>query len=80
LAAGSAAPSRSGEVVGVGAGVCYCGSRVAGTGKKRRGPPGELTGGVLAMRSGSERGERWRKGSERVRATPVRNRGQGEEV
>jgi hypothetical protein len=34
MAAGGAAPSRDGEVAGVGAGACYGGSRVAGAGQK----------------------------------------------
>jgi hypothetical protein len=65
LAAGGAAPAHGGEVAEVGAGVCYGGSRVAGAGQKRRGALGELTGGALATRPGSERGERRRKGSGR---------------
>jgi hypothetical protein len=32
MAVGSAAPSRGGEVTGVGAGACYGGSGVAGVG------------------------------------------------
>jgi hypothetical protein len=79
LAVGGAAPC-SGEVAGVGAAACYGGSRVAGASQKRRGALGELTGGALAMRPWSERGERRRKGSGRVGATPVRNHNRGEEV
>jgi hypothetical protein len=75
LAAGGAAPSRGSEAAGVGAGACYGGSRVARAGQKRRGALGGLTGGALATRPGSERGEWRRKGSGRVGATPVRNRG-----
>jgi hypothetical protein len=80
LAAGGPAPSRSGEVTGVGAGACYDGSRVTGAGQKRRGALGELTGGALAARPGPERGERRRKGFGRVGATPVRNHDRGDGV
>jgi hypothetical protein len=80
LATGGSAPSRGGEVAGVGAGACYGGSRVAGAGQKGRGALSELTGVALATRPGSERGERRRKGSGRVGATPVRNRDRGEGV
>jgi hypothetical protein len=55
-AAGDAAPSRGGEVTGVGAGACYGSSGVAGAGQKRRGRLGELAGGVLTTRPG-QRGE-----------------------
>jgi hypothetical protein len=72
-AAGGAAPSRDGEVTGVGAGACYDGSGVAGVGQNWRGRLDELDVGVVATRPGSERGERWRKGSGRVGAIPVRN-------
>jgi hypothetical protein len=78
MAAGGAAPSRGGEVAEVGAGACYGSSRVAEAGQKRRVPLGEFTGGALTMRPGSERGERRRKGSRQVGATPVRNRDRGE--
>jgi hypothetical protein len=80
MAAGGATPSRGGEVTGVGVGACYDGSRVAGAGQKRRGALGKLTGGALITRPGSERGERRRKGSRRVGATPVRNCSRGEGV
>jgi hypothetical protein len=76
--AGGAAPSRGGEVTGVGAGACYDGSGVAGVGQNRRGRLGEVAGGVVATRPGSERGERRRKGSERVGVIPVRNSDHGE--
>jgi hypothetical protein len=56
----------------------YDGSRVVGAGQKRRGRLGELIGGALTTRPGLERVERRRKGSGRVRATPVRNRDRGE--
>jgi hypothetical protein len=52
LAAGGAAPSRGGEVAGVGAGACYGGSKVVGAGQKGRGALGELTGVALATRLG----------------------------
>ena len=73
LAAGGAAPPRGGEVTRVVAGACYGGSRVSGVGYKRRGRRGELTGEDLTTRPGSETGERRRKGSGWVEATPVRN-------
>ena len=53
--------------------VRYGGSGVAEVGQKRRGRHGELAGVVLTTRPGSERGERRRKGSKRVRAIPVMN-------
>jgi hypothetical protein len=56
-AAGAAAPLRSGEVTGVGAGACYGGSGVAGVGQRGGRRLGELDGGVVAMRLGSERDE-----------------------
>jgi hypothetical protein len=76
-AAGGAAPSRGGEVVGVGAGAWYGGSEVTGAGQKRRGRHGELAGGVLTTRPRSERGERRRKGSGRVGVTPMRDSATG---
>jgi hypothetical protein len=75
-----AAPSRGGEVAGVGVGASYSGSRVAGAGQKRRGRRGELTGAVVAKRSGSERGEWLREDSGWVGVTPVRDSGLGEGV
>jgi hypothetical protein len=63
MAAGGTAPAHGGEVTGVRAVAGYDGSRVAEAGQKRRGGLGELTGGALTTRPGSERGERWRKGS-----------------
>jgi hypothetical protein len=80
LASGGAAPAHGGEVAEVGAGAGYGGSRVVGASQKRRGRLGELTGGALTTRLGSKRGEQWRKGSGRVRATPARNRSRGEGV
>jgi hypothetical protein len=77
-AAGGAAPLRCGEVVGVGAGACYGGSGVAGVGQRWGRRLGELDGGVVAMRLGSERGERRGKGFGRVGITPVRDFGRGE--
>ena len=79
-AAGGAAPSRGGEVAGVGAGVSYSGSGVAEAGQKRRGRHGEHTGRVVAARPGSERGERLREDSGRVVVTLVRDSGHGEGV
>jgi hypothetical protein len=72
MAVGGAAPAHGGEVVGVGASAGYGGSRVAGAGHKRRERLGELT------RPRSERGEQRRKGSGRVGASLMRNRGRGE--
>jgi hypothetical protein len=72
-ATGGTAPSHGGEVARVGVGACYGGSGVAGAGQKQRGRLGELAGGVLTTRPGSERGERRRKGSRRVGVTPVRD-------
>jgi hypothetical protein len=51
-AAGGTAPSRGGEVAGVGAGASYDSSGVARAGQKRRGRHGELTGEVVATRQG----------------------------
>jgi hypothetical protein len=78
MAASGAAPAHGGKVASDGAGAGYDGSRVAGAGQKRRERLGKLTGGALTTRPGSERGERRRKGSGRVGATPARNRGRGE--
>jgi hypothetical protein len=80
MAAGGASPAHGGEVTGVGTGAGCYGFGVTETGQKRRGRLGELNGGALTTRPGSERGERWRKGSGRAGATPVRNRGRGEGV
>jgi hypothetical protein len=80
MAADGAAPSRGGEVTRVGTGACYGGSRIARAGQKQRGALDELTGGASATRLGSKMGERWRKGSGRVGATPMRNRDRGEGV
>jgi hypothetical protein len=74
MAAGGAAPAHGGEVAGVGAGAGYGGSGVAEAGQKRRGRLGELTGGALTTRLGSERGERRRKGSGTVVYPVVRPR------
>jgi hypothetical protein len=57
-AAGSAAPSRGGEVGGVGASACYGGSGVAGVGQRGGRRLGELDCGVVATRPRLERGER----------------------
>jgi hypothetical protein len=78
MAAGGATHVHGGEVAGVGASAGYGGSGVTGASQKRRGRLCELTGGALTTRPGSERGERRRKGSGRVGATPARNRGRGE--
>jgi hypothetical protein len=77
---GDAAPSRGGEVAGVGAGASYGGSGVAGTDQKRRGRRGELPSGVVATRPRSERGEWLREDSRRVMVTLVRDFGRGEGV
>jgi hypothetical protein len=53
---GGATPLRDGEVAGVGAGVCYGGSGVAGIGQKGGERLGELGGGVVATNPRSERG------------------------
>jgi hypothetical protein len=60
--------------------VSYGGSGFAGAGQSRRGRHDELTGGVVATRPGSDRGERRGKGSRRVGVTPVRDSGRGEGV
>jgi hypothetical protein len=78
MAASGAAPAYGGEVTRVGAGAGYGSSRVTGACQKRRGRLDELHGGALTTRPGSERGERRRKGSGRVGATPVRNHDRGE--
>jgi hypothetical protein len=57
MAAGSAALAHGGEVAGAGAGAGYGGSEVAGVGQNYRGGLSEHTGGVLATRPRSERGE-----------------------
>jgi hypothetical protein len=78
MAAGGAAPSRSCEVTGVGAGACYGGSGVARVGLKQRGKHRELSGGDLTTRPVSERGEWQRENSRQVGVVPVRNSGRGE--
>jgi hypothetical protein len=78
MAAGGAAPSHGGEVAGVGAGACYGGSGVVGVGQRGGRRLGKLDGGVVATRPRSERGNRRRKSSRRVRVTPVRNSGRQE--
>jgi hypothetical protein len=78
MAAGGAAPSRGGEVAGVGAGACYGGSGVARVGQRGGRRLGELDDGVVATRPRSERGERRRKSSGWAEVTPVRNSGRRE--
>jgi hypothetical protein len=78
MAAGGAAPLRGGEVTGVAAGACYGGSGVAGVGYRWRRRLDELDAGVVATRTGSERGKRRGKSSGRARVTLVRNSGRQE--
>jgi hypothetical protein len=75
MAAGGAAPSRDGEVAGVGTGACYSGFGVAGVGQRGGRRLGELDGGVVATRLRSERGNQRKNSSRRAGVTPVRNSG-----